>query len=368
MRFTLSVLLAGLGFLPTSVAAKNPVAAKKPRAAADPKAARVVKTFKLDRPAISCRFDARGRYLFAGAMDNALHRFDMKTGKRTELTGHESWIRRFDLDPERGTVFTGSYAGRLFFWKPEEASSKPMREVEAHKGYVRGVAISPGGKLVATGGNDNMVRLWSVETGKLIREMPGHDRHVYNVKFDPTGKYLVSGDLMGVLKQWEVATGKHVRDLDAKVLTKYDKTFRADCGGIRGMDFSPNGKRLLVSGIAEVTNAFAGVGVPTAVLFDFKTGKRLKVLKPAKKTRGTLWGVKWHPSGEWIVGVGGSNSGGMWFWKPDGEKSFHYAKLPACGYDVSFHPDGLRMAVALYNKSVVVYDLAPKRAKPQSAK
>jgi WD40 repeat protein len=230
------------------------------------------------------------------------------------------------------------------------------------------VAISPDGKLVASGGNDNMVRLWSADDGKLIREMPGHARHVYNVKFDPTGKFLVSGDLMGVLKQWDVATGKLVRDLDAKVLTKYDKTFMANCGGIRGMDFSPDGKYLVVCGIGEVTNAFAGVGKPTAVLFDFKTGKRLRVMKPAKNFRGTLWSVKWHPKENWFVGVGGSNNGMIWFWKPDSDKSFHEIRLKGCGYDVDIHPDGLRLAVAQYNKSLTVYDLAPARAKPQATK
>lgn len=243
---------------------------------------------------------------------------------------------------------------------------KVLRKIEAHKGYVRGVDISPDGTLVATGGNDNVVRLWSAETGKLVREMLGHKRHIYNVKFDPTGRSLVSGDLMGVLKQWDVATGKHIRDLDAKVLSKYDKTFRADCGGIRGMAFSPTGKYLLVAGISKVTNAFAGVGEPTGVLFDFKTGKKLRVMTAAKKFRGALWGVAWHPSGKWFVGVGGSNSGGMWFWQPESAKSFHFVKLRSCGYDVSMHPDGLRIAAALYGKSLAIYDLAsaPATRKP----
>lgn len=343
----------------------------------DPKRARLAETFKLPRPGLSCRFDARGRYLFAGAMGNNLHRIDLATAKRDQLPGHESWVRRFDLNRDASLLVSGSYAGRLFWWNrsdPGEIKISPgptpvpkiARKVDAHNGYVRGVDISPDGTLIATGGNDNLVRLWSVDTGKLVREMRGHDRHVYNVKFDPTGKSLVSGDLMGVLKQWDVATGKHIRDLDAKVLSKYDKTFRADCGGIRGMAFSPSGKYLLVAGISKVTNAFAGIGEPTGVLFDFKTGKKLRVMTAAKKFRGALWGVAWQPSGQWFVGVGGSNSGGMWFWKPESAKSFHFVKLRSCGYDVAMHPDGLRIAVALYGKSVALYDMAnaPTKRKP----
>ncbi|MCH8830252.1 MAG: WD40 repeat domain-containing protein [Planctomycetes bacterium] len=339
---------------------------KTPKAIADPKRIRLVATYRHNRPLISCRFSADGRYLFGGAMDSSLHRWNIADGSRSDLAGHQSWIRRFAIDPHGRMLVTGAYAGRLIWWNPDDPSPKPLRTVEAHQGFVRGVDISPDGRFVASGGNDTFVRVWSATDGKLVVELPGHKRHVYNVRFDPTGRFLLSGDLMGVVKQWEVGSWKHVRDLDAKVLTKYDKNFRADCGGIRGMDFSPDGKQLVVCGIGSVTNAFAGVGKPTAVLFDMKTGKRLQVMLPAKNYRGTCWSVRFHPSGKFLVGAGGG-SGMLWFWKPGASKSFFAYKVPGCAYDVSFHPDGLRLAVALYDRTVRIYDLGPgpKPAKPK---
>jgi hypothetical protein len=50
----------------------------------------------------------------------------------------------------------------------------------------------------------------------------------------------------------------------------------------------------------------------------------------------------------------------MWFWKPDDEKSFHFIGLPAVAYDLALHPDGLRLAVPLFDKTIRIYDLAPK--------
>ena len=166
---------------------------------------------------------------------------------------------------------------------------------------------------------------------------------------------------MGVLKQWDVSTWRHIRDLDAKILHKYDTTFRAHCGGIRGMDYSADGQYLLVSGIGEVTNAFAGVGTPTAITFDSWSGKKLQVHKPKEKARGTMWAVHMHPSGKFIIGAGGGGgSGRIWFWKPGEEKPFFQFRVPGVCYDVAFHPDGLRLAVALYDKTVRIYDLVPR--------
>ena len=328
---------------------------------ADPTAIREILTFKHDRPLISCRFGQYGDFLFAGAQDNRLHRWDLFTSERTDLEGHRSWIRRFAFHPDGQRLLTGGYEGRVIWWNAFDESPAPLHDVVAHKGFCRAVAVSPDGRYVATGGNDAMVRIFSAETGEPVAEISGHERHVYNVAFHPYDGTLVSGDLMGNVKQWEVGTWRHVRDFDAGVLSKYDPTFFADCGGIRGMDISPDGRLLVVSGISEVTNAFAGVGVPTAVLFDMETGRRLAVMKPAKDFRGACWSVRFHPSGRFLIGAGGGSGGSLWFWKPGEQKSFFDFKLPNVAYDIAVHPDGLRIAVALYDKTVRVYSLGPKQ-------
>ena len=45
-------------------------------------------------------------------------------------------------------------------WETAAASPKPIRTIEAHRGWVRAMAVSPDGTLLATGGNDRIVRLW----------------------------------------------------------------------------------------------------------------------------------------------------------------------------------------------------------------
>lgn len=333
-------------------------AGKQP--AADPSLFREMAAYQNSRPLYSCKIDASGNYILAGAQGSAFHRWDLVSAENTELLGHNSWVRRFDVDRSSPLLITGAYEGKVAWWNLESKSPKPQHLVDAHKGFVRGVSVSPDGKLVATAGNDRLVKIWSVDTAKLIRTLEGHEHQVYNVKFHPSGRYLISGDLRGNVKQWDVESGQLVRDFDGSAIYKYDKTFHGHIGGVRGMDISHDGKYFAISGIGEVSNAFAGIGVPTVILFDWETGKRLAVMTPSDNFKGTCWGVRFHPENDFIAAAGGNSSGMIWFWKLGEEKPFVSQKVKSVPYDLDFHPDGLRMCVACYDKTARLYNLGPK--------
>ncbi len=361
----------------------------------DPAAARVEREWKQRSPLVGCRFDPTGRFLFASAEDSTIRRFDLLTGAQAILAGHASWVRGMAFlpvsaaataavaasertrsglmavtggagvtlpapDPHPLTLVSGDYHGRLLWWQADAVAPKPVRSVAAHKGWLRAVAVSQDGKLVATCGNDHLVKLWSAADGSPVRTFAGHDCHVYNVAFHPGGGRLASADLKGVVKDWDLATGGCVRELDAKALHKYDSGFRADIGGARGMAFAADGSRLACSGITNVSNAFAGVGNPIVVDFDWKAGKP-KQFKPKDAFQGTAWGVGFLPGG-YTVAVGGGSGGRVWFWKGD-DVSMHTVNLPAGGRDLALHPAGDRLAVALANGTAQVYTLTPRPAK-----
>jgi WD40 repeat protein len=327
---------------------------------ADPVQTRQVKELKHARPLFACRFDPAGRFAVAGAQGNDVARWEIASDKKTDLVGHQSWVRAMTFSPRGERLVTGDYAGRVTCWSYADDAPRSVWTAEAHRGWVRAASASPDGELVATAGNDNLVRLRTIEHGTPVREFVGHDCHVYNTLFDPTGAYLVSADLKGRIKHWEVATGRLVRDLNAAELHKYDGGFRADIGGARGMAFSPDGRYLACSGITEVTNAFAGVGQPLVVLIDWHTGQRKALLKPKDAFQGVAWGIAFHPNG-FLVGVGGGGGGGiLWFWNPAHLQPFHSVKLPQTAYDVALHPSGLELATAHYDGSLRIHAMTPK--------
>ncbi|HJZ94274.1 MAG TPA: WD40 repeat domain-containing protein [Gemmataceae bacterium] len=355
----------------------------------DFKQTRVALELKHTSPLIGCRFDPTGRYLFVSAQDSTVQRYDLLTGKNTPLSGHASWVRGIAFSPPAARaiapslippatvlgalaavavppsssfkVITGDYHGKLIWWDGAAETPTPIRTVEAHEGWVRAVAVSPDGDTVASCGNDHLVKLWSVADGKPVRSLTGHECHVYNVAFHPAGGRLVSCDLKGVVKDWDLTTGKLVRELDAKVLHKYDTGFRADIGGARGMSFSPDGSTLACTGITNVSNAFAGVGNPLVLLFDWKDGKA-RQLKTKEAFQGTGWGVAIHPAG-FTVAAGGASNGRIWYWEKD--ENVHTVTVPASARDMALHASGTALAVAGHTGVATVYTLV---AGPPAAK
>lgn len=322
----------------------------------DPVRTRLAQDLRHNSPLLSCRFDPSGRFVFAGAQDNTIQRWDLATGRKTSLTGHRSWVRALTFQGE--WLISADYNGKILYWRFDAETPTAERTIEAHRGWVRALAVSPDGRLLASCGNDNLVKLWSIADSSLGRSLEGHQHHVYNVAFHPGGEFVVSGDLHGILKQWNVARGTEVRTMDCSVIFRYDPTFRADHGGIRSMAFNAGGNLLACAGITNVTNAFAGVGNPAVVLFDWRTGNRTQVLRPQAAFQGTGWGVVFHPN-DFVIGAGGGSGGQMWFWRTNQPASFHTVPLPSNARDLSLHPDGRRLAIPFYDGAVRIYDMAP---------
>ena len=109
-----------------------------------------------------------------------------------------------------------------------------------HNNAVKAAAVSPGGKYIISGSEDNTIKLWELVTGKEVRTFKGHSGWVWCVDFSPDGKYIISGSYDYTLKLWETATGREIR------------TFKGHTNWVTGVCFGADGK-YIVSGSWDKT-------------------------------------------------------------------------------------------------------------------
>jgi WD40 repeat protein len=308
-------------------------------------------------PLIGCRFDPSGRFVFASSQDNSIQRWELANQRKTALTGHRSWVRALAFLHGTNKLLSADWTGKLNVWSADADAPEPERTVDAHRGYLRAIAVSPDARLVATCGNDQLVKIWSAADFSLLRTFAGHEWHVYHVAFHPAGMHVVSTDLHGDTRVWGLGDGKQTRAMDCSILFRYDPTFRADHGGVRSMTFNRQGSLLACAGITNVTNAFAGIGNPAVVLFDWRLGHRAEILRPQAAFQGTAWGVTFLPNGHVAAAAGGSG-GALFFWHPTQSASYHTLSLPNNARDLSLHADGRRLAIPFFDGALRIYDMA----------
>jgi RNA polymerase sigma factor (sigma-70 family) len=227
------------------------------------------------------------------------------------------------------------------------------------------IAFAPDGKIVGTAGDDDVVRLWDLATGKELAHFgQTHTGALTDIAFSPDGKtfaaaggygeriYLFDRRKLAVIREiktkeqpsfvtlvfspdgtklalgsagevrlWEVATGKEVLQLKGHQDT------------VPTVAFSPDGKMVA-----------CGIGNATIRLWDAVTGKELYTLPAAKRVVRYGVPVAFAPKGNLLAAAIDDKI--VCLWDPATGKEVR--RLPAAErlvYSTAFSPDGQFLAV-----------------------
>jgi WD40 repeat protein len=72
-----------------------------------------------------------------------------------------------------------------------------------HTAEVRAVAFAPGIRLMVSGGDDRVVRIWDGLTSQELKCFPGHEGRVHSVAFAPDGRHVASGSEDHTVRLWD---------------------------------------------------------------------------------------------------------------------------------------------------------------------
>jgi len=71
-----------------------------------------------------------------------------------------------------------------------------------------------GMQVISGNMNDNVIRLWDINTGRLIRIFSGHTAWVSQVIFSRDGRNLVSVSSDNTIRLWDITTGSLIRSFN----------------------------------------------------------------------------------------------------------------------------------------------------------
>lgn len=117
-------------------------------------------------------------------------------------------VTRVVCSKELETVFTISsnvaHHGEIRCWDAELRFQGAILATGSRKAVLC-LAISPDGRTLASGGNDNLVRLWDARSKEPKAVLRGHASEVISIDFSPDGQTIATGSRDKTLKLWDVS-------------------------------------------------------------------------------------------------------------------------------------------------------------------
>jgi len=201
-----------------------------------------------------------GSKIVTGGGDNLIHWFDAEKPAlpmRT-LRGHSNDVHAVALTKNGKTLFSAGDDRQMLIWDARESQLK--KRIDGHARQIPALELSPNENVIATGSRDHSIKLWNKD-GKLRDTLIGHTADVVALGFSRDGSKLASAGWDNTARIWDVRTGKATRII------------AGEANRVSGVAFSEDGKRLAVSGGAQLG------------LFEVATGKQIWAANFANKIR-----------------------------------------------------------------------------------
>jgi WD40 repeat protein len=190
---------------------------------------------------LSLTFINQGATLVAGCRDQTFRMWKASTGapERPPIKAAQGEIHALAADPGGKHLASGGEDGRILIWKSDGQDVKLAREINAHTAIVYALDFSPDGQHLVSGGFDKTVRFWNVETGQPLRPAVDIGVDVYSVKFDSSGTRVAVADESGSVLLCRLT--------EKGVVTSAVGTHLLSSDGMTGLAFGPKDRFLISS-------------------------------------------------------------------------------------------------------------------------
>ncbi|MBI1296106.1 hypothetical protein GC175_14225 [bacterium] len=294
-------------------------------------------------PVYGVAFTPDGQTLVSGGEDGIVRLWDVNNGTlRHELhrqagqspTVTRSAIWDIAVDATGTLAGSGSEDGSVSLWYLRQdivAEQSALHSVLAMDGWVRAVAFSPDGKILAAGDDSGIVRLWDPASGERLCDLQDHSSGIWSITFSADGALLAGSSLDGTIRIW---------DLQRQTLLH---TLSEHGAWVRSVAFHPSADLLASGGSDHMVR-----------LWDVKNGELRRTL-PGHESR--VWAVAFHPKGHRLASSGPDQTVRLWD-VASGQLHHTLIGRTARVWAVAFSPDGVTAAGGGEDDTVRLWDVA----------
>jgi WD40 repeat protein len=212
--------------------------------------------------------------LIATAMNNEICLWQMADSKQLFIyKGHTAWVIAVAFSPNGQLLASGSDDQTIKLW--DIHTGQCLQTLQAHTSRIESVVFSPDSQVLASGSNDKTVKLWDVRTGQCLKILQVKNSRVQSVIFSSNGQTLVSSSDDGTTQIWDIYTGQCLNILETHVNWRLS------------VALSPDGQTLAT-----------GSDGNTIKLWNIYTGECLKTLE---RYQNFAWTVSFNRDGEILV-------------------------------------------------------------------
>jgi WD40 repeat protein len=293
---------------------------------------------KLEYPAevAGLSFSADGTRLATGAADSEVRVWDLASGQELQAFLHAGPVTAVACHGGNNALVVSASAD-----KTVALHTTTLARMVSAGASPRAVAVTTNGTHVVTAGDDGKIKLWNTGTGANDRTLEGGDKPLHALAVSKNGVLLAAGGADQSVRVFTLADGKLLAQIKAP-------------GVVRSLTFAPNSQALAAAcgsdaaGVIQAWNVVFNPGQPVPAEF----GKPVATYEGA----GAVADVAFASTGNTFYS--GSMDKAIKVWKFAGDTPAKNLPHPNLVDAVSFNPAGTQLATGCHDGRVRIFDVA----------